>query len=37
VRGFFSEVVQRIPSVEWRTALMAKVDSRLGIPADADE
>lgn len=37
VRGFFSEVVQRIPSVEWRKALMAKVDSRLGIPADADE
>jgi Fe-S cluster assembly protein SufD len=37
VRGFFAEVVNRIPSEQWRTQLMANVDSRLGIAGDDDE
>lgn len=37
VRGFFSEVVNRIPSEQWRARLMASVDSRLGISGDGDE
>ncbi len=31
VRGFFAEVVARIPSATWRTEIMTKIERRLGL------
>jgi Fe-S cluster assembly protein SufD len=36
VRGFFADVVARIPSEEWRAALLARIGQRLGMEL-ADE
>jgi Fe-S cluster assembly protein SufD len=37
VRGFFADVIRRIPSPEWQTKLFERVDRRLGISGASDE
>lgn len=37
VRGFFADVVSRIPSEEWRSLVMSRIEQRLGLQAEADE
>ena len=34
VRGFFADVVARIPSAEWRTELLHRIGERLGMDLD---
>jgi Fe-S cluster assembly protein SufD len=34
VRGFFADVLNRMPEGQWRQELMNRIDARLGIDAD---
>ena len=36
VRGFFADVVGRIPSPEWRVEVMARIEQRLGLEPETD-
>lgn len=37
VRGFFAEVLARIPSVEWRADILRRIEARLGMPVEEGE
>ena len=37
VRGFFADVVSRIPSADWRDRVMSRIEQRLGLQAEADQ
>ena len=37
VRGFFSDILARIPSAEWRALVLGRIGQRLGMDLDAHE
>ncbi len=34
VRGFFADIVSRIPDAEWQTDIMGRIGARLGVPVE---
>ena len=34
VRGFFADIVSRIPDTEWQADIMGRIGARLGVPAE---
>lgn len=36
VRGFFAEILARIPSAEWRTEVLKRIEKRLGMAGDSE-
>ncbi len=34
VRGFFADIVSRIPDIEWQADIMGRIGTRLGVPAE---
>jgi Fe-S cluster assembly protein SufD len=37
VRGFFADILARIPSAEWRALVLGRIGQRLGMDLDAHE
>jgi hypothetical protein len=37
VRGFFADVLARIPSLDWRAQILQRIESRLGMAFEEDE
>ena len=37
VRGFFADVLTRIPSLDWRAQILQRIESRLGMALEEDE